>query len=192
MAAPEEVGHGKPGEGAPRSESAFVLSGDLLRELVARYEASWNARDVDGFLACHTEDAVWEMPLIYPDGVARGHAAIALECQRAWRGLTDIRFSTHDLFVSLDGRRAAQLWTGRGILTGVIDPPGYAPTNQPVEMTGVSIWEFSGRCLSRVTEYFDTIAVGRQIGLIPAPGTASDRIGIFLQHIAARRLRRRS
>lgn len=168
-----------------------MLSGELLRELVERYEACWQARDLDGFLACHTEDAVWEMPLIYPAGVARGHGAIAAECRRVWRALTDLRASTHELFVSLDGARAAQWWTVRGILTGAVDPPGYAPTNHPVEMTGVSIWELRGRRLARVTEYFDTTAVGRQVGLMPVPGTIGDRIAIVLQRLAARRMRRR-
>jgi len=51
---------------------------------------------------------------------------------------------------------SAQLWTGRSTLTGAMDPAGFAPTNRPVEMTGVSIWEFRGKRLSRVSEYFDT------------------------------------
>jgi ketosteroid isomerase-like protein len=116
------------------NQPRLALEAAFLRGLVERYEAAWHAKDADGFLALHTEDCVWEMPLIYPDGVAAGHAGIRAECQRAWAGLPDMRFSTGDLFVSLDGTRAVQLWTGRGTLTGRIDPPGYAPTNQPVEI----------------------------------------------------------
>ncbi len=166
------------------------LSNDFLRKLAACYDASWNAKDIDGFLACHTEDAVWQMPLIYPDGIARGHAAIRAECERVWRGLSDMRFATEDVFPSMDGFRAIQLWAGRGILTGSIDPPGFAPTNRPIEMAGASVWEIRGGRLSRVTEYFDTMAVGRQIGLLPAPGSAGDRIGIWLQRMSVRCMRR--
>ncbi len=179
------------GKGAPAGEPGTALSGEFLRAMVERYEAAWHAKDLDGFLACHTEDAVWETPLFYPDGVARGHAAIRAECERAWRGMTDMRYHTHDLFISLDGRRAAQRWTGRFRLTGSIDPPGYVATNQPVELSGVSVWELRGDRLSRVSEYFDALGPGRQIGLIPAPGTPAERVGILLQHLAARRMRRR-
>lgn len=192
MKAGDGSGPGEAAQGAPAGEPGAVLSGGLLRTLVGRYEAAWHAKDADGFLACHTEDAVWETPLFYPDGIARGHAAIRAECQRAWRGMTDLRYETHDLFVSLDGRRAAQLWAGRFRLTGPVDPPGYAPTNQPVALTGVSVWELRGDRLSRVSEYFDALGPARQIGLIPAPGTPGERIGVLLQHLAARRMRRKS
>jgi ketosteroid isomerase-like protein len=157
--------------------------------LVERYEAAWHAKDAAAFLACHTEDAVWEVPLFYPDGIARGHAAIRAECERAWRAMN---YQTHDLFVSLDGSRAAQWWTGRFRLTGPIDPPGYAPTNQPVEMTRVSVWELRGDRLSRVSEYFDALGPVRQIGLIPGPATLGERAGVLLRHVSARRMRRKA
>ncbi len=173
-------------------EGTRTLDGEFLRDLVERYEAAWHAHDADAFLACHTEDCVWEMPLIYPDGIARGHHAIRVECERAWAALPDLRFRTLDLFVSLDGTRAVQRWEGRGTLTGWAEPPGYAPTNQPVEMRGVSVWELSGERLSRVTEYFDTTEVARQIGLVPKPLTLGDRIGVFMQRLVAWRMRRQA
>jgi len=187
-----DTADGSRPDAAARSAPGPALDGELLRALVGRYEAAWHAKDIDGFLACHTEDAVWEVPLFYPDGIVQGHAAIRAECERAWRGMSDMRYATHELFLSLDRRRAAQLWTGRFRLTGTIDPPGYAATNQPVEFTGVSVWELRGQRLSRVSEYFDALGPGRQIGLVPAPGSPGERAAVLLQRLKARQMRSRS
>lgn len=174
-------------EGQPGPAPNF--SAELLRDLARRYEQAYNEHDIEGFLACHTEDAVWETPLFYPDGTARGHDAIRCECERAWRALPDQRFNTEELFISLDGRRAAQWWTGHGTLTGRVDPPGYRATNQPLDLTGVSVWELRDGRLSHVREYFDAMAAGRQVGLVPAPGSLGERTGLLLQWAAARRMR---
>src|SRR5579875_2233676 len=149
----------------------------FLEDLNARYDAAWNAKDIEAFLALHTEDCVWETPFIHPHGIARGHAEMHAE--------------THALFLSLDGTRAAQQWTIRARLVAAIDPPGYAPTNRPIVMHGVSVWELDGERLSRVTEYVDGVAVARQIGLLPQPETIGERLGVLGQRLAAWRMRRR-
>jgi hypothetical protein len=39
----------------------------------------------------------------------------------------------------------------------------------------------------RVTEYFDTTAIACQVWLVPKPQTLGDRVGVFMQRLAARR-----
>lgn len=177
-----EAGESRPGP-------APSLNAEMLRDLARRYESAYNEHDVEGFLACHTEDAVWETPLFYPDGIARGHNAIRSECERAWRALPDQRFKTQEVFISLGGLWAAHWWTGHGTLTGPIDPPGYRATNQPLDLTGVSVWELREGRLSHVIEYFDALAPSRQIGLAPRPGSVGERMGVFFQWVAAHRMR---
>jgi|GEM_PF-6238387 len=40
-----------------RLDAAFV------RDIAEHYRRAWNARDIAGFLALHTEDCIWETPL---------------------------------------------------------------------------------------------------------------------------------
>jgi hypothetical protein len=71
-------------------------------------------------------------------------------------------------FVSVDGNQLAAAWKGSGRFTGPLDPPGFAPTNGTIEMTGVDIHEFEGELLQRVHTETDAMDLGRQIGAAPA------------------------
>ena len=71
----------------------------------------------------------------------------------------------------------------------MLDPPGFAPTNGLIEMTGVDIHEFEGNLVKRVHTETDAMAMGRQIGAAPLPGSAGERFGVLLQKLVARRLR---
>lgn len=50
--------------------------------------------------------------------------------------------------------------------------------------------EFNGDLLARHTVVLDMLGLARQIGAVPKPGTVAERIGVWLQHVAARRARR--
>ncbi len=46
--------------------------------------------------------------------------------------------------------------------------------------------------LAPLSEAFVREFVGRQIGAAPEPGTFAERMGVFMQRLAARRMRRRA
>ena len=93
------------------------------------------------------------------------------------------------LHLAEDGRSVKVAWRGVASMTGPLNPPGYAPTGQRVEMSGVdTLWIKDGR-LVRVRSVTDVMAVARQIGAAPEPGTMAERVGVLVQRLAARRLR---
>ena len=166
------------------------LSEDFVRGFEKRYIEAWNGHDLVRVLALFTEDILYEDPLILPDGLARGHEELRTAAQRWWSSMPDLKFATSDLFLSLDARKAAHAWTASGTMTGAMSPPGFAPTNKPIQMSGVTIWEFRGDRVAHLKENTDLYSVARQVGALPEPGTANERIAVLLQKLEARHLRR--
>jgi hypothetical protein len=106
--------------------------------------------------------------------------------------MPDLMFTTEALYLSLEGTQAAHAWTGRGTFRGKLDPPGFAPTNSALNMYGVSQWEFRDGLLAHLKENTDVYAVARQAGALPEPNTRKERLGVWVQRLEARRLRRRA
>jgi hypothetical protein len=71
-------------------------------------------------------------------------------------------------------------------MLGPLDPPGYAPTGGRVEFEGIDFYDrFHDGLLTHYTVLFDMLDLGRQIGAAPQPGTLADRMGVFMQRLAA-------
>lgn len=77
-------------------------------------------------------------------------------------------------------------------MTGPLDPPGYAPTNGRVAIEGDDHWVLDDGHVTSCRVLYDQLAVGRQIGALPQPGTSADRVGVWLQRLTARGMRRRN
>jgi len=168
------------------------LTKDFLKSFAKRYHGAWNRHDAAGIAELVTEDIVFEDPFIFPTGVCRGRAGLRAVAERWWSAMPDLAFTTEALYVSLDGTQAAHAWTGRGTLRGKLDPPGFAPTNTILDMYGVSQWEFRDGLLAHLRENTDVYAVARQAGALPEPNTRKERLGVWMQRLEARRLRRRN
>jgi hypothetical protein len=52
------------------------------------------------------------------------------------------------------------------------------------------VWDFAGGRLERYRAYYDMAALARQIGAMPPPGSAGERVGVVLQRAQARFARR--
>ena len=168
------------------------ISPDQARDWARRFFAGWNSHDPDQLLALATEDVVWEDPFI-PQGVLRGKTAVRQWLNSVWGAMPDLSFEpVGDPFISVDGTRIAAAWKGEGHMTGTLEPPGFAPTGGRVEMTGIDIYEFDGELVRRVVTATDTMGMGRQIGAAPAPGSGGERLGVLVQRVTARRLRRKN
>jgi ketosteroid isomerase-like protein len=168
------------------------LTKDFLEAFAKRYHGAWNRHDAAGIATLVTEDIFFEDPFIFPAGVCRGRAGLRAVAERWWSAIPDLTFTTEGLYLSLDGRQAAHAWTGRGTLLGKLDPPGFAPTNSALNMYGVSLWEFRDGLLAHLRENTDVYGVARQAGALPAPNTRKERVGVWVQRLEARRLRRRA
>ena len=72
------------------------------------YGRAWERQDVDGFVACFAEDAVyhwgpWDEPL-------RGHAEIRARTEQAIAEQGEVRFGHEPLAITPDGRGIARWW----------------------------------------------------------------------------------
>lgn len=168
------------------------MTADRARDWAARFVDAWNSHDPEQLLGLTADDVVWEDPFIV-GGILRGKAALRDWLASLWRATPDLHFElVGEPFLSLDGSQLAAAWKGTGRFTGPLDPPGFAPTNGLIEMTGVDIHEFDGELVKRVHTETDAMALGRQIGAAPPPGSGGERFGVLMQKLAARRMRARA
>jgi hypothetical protein len=82
----------------------------------------------------------------------------------------------------------------KATFSGVAEAPGLpplAPTNGRIDMLGMDRSEVRDGRLARHQIFWDTGELGRQIGVLPPRGSAMERLSRRLQHLAARRMRRR-
>jgi steroid delta-isomerase-like uncharacterized protein len=165
------------------------ITPERAREWAQKFIDAWNTHDPERLTALATEDVLWEDPFIQ-GGSLRGKPALRQWLASIWRAAPDMRFElAGQPFVSLDGTQLAAAWIGTGRFTGPLDPPGFAPTNGVIEMAGVDIHEFEGELVKHVRTHTDAMALGRQIGAAPPPGTGGERFGVMMQRLIARRLR---
>ena len=77
--------------------------------------------------------------------------------------------------------------------TGVLSPPGFAPTLRTVSFVGIDFLHFRGELIDRIETYFDPIpAVEQLTGMVlrPASGSFSERCLVFAQRVVAAWARR--
>jgi len=130
---------------------------------------------------------------LHPSAGVRGHAEYRAWLESIWRALPDLHIELDGpVLVTEDRAHAAAPWRLWGTMAGRLDPPGFAPAGQPVELTGVDVWRLQDGRGCRLRVYTDVNAVARQIGAAPTPGTIGERLSVLLQRLVARRMRRRA
>lgn len=166
------------------------LSPEQVKAFADEFLAAWNSHDPARLVALSQPDVLWEDPYI-EGGRLVGHQALSEWLTSVWRSMPDLTFEIVDsLHLGLDRRSAMVNWRGVATMTGELHPPGFAPTNGPVEMFGADThWLRDGK-LTHVLTVTDVMAVGRQIGAAPQPGTAAERMGVMMQRLAARKMRK--
>jgi steroid delta-isomerase-like uncharacterized protein len=175
------------------SDAGFdELSGERVEEFAQQFLDAWNSHDPNRLVALSNPDVLWEDPYI-EGGHLVGHAALSEWLGSVWRSMPDLTFEiVGNLHLALDRRSAMVNWRGVATMTGELQPPGFAPTNGRVEMFGADTHWFRDGKLARVLTVTDVMAVGRQIGAAPQPGSGAERLGVLMQRLAARKMRRSS
>jgi steroid delta-isomerase-like uncharacterized protein len=138
-------------------------SEQALREAIDRYNAAWNAHDLDAIMAMHAPDMVF-------DNHTAGEAATGEEARghigSIFATWPDIAFTTRRLYVR-DGL-VVQEWTAtathmqtmrRGDL--VAEPSG----NQ-VDWDGLDVIPFEDGLVKRKDVWSDSVSILRQVGLL--------------------------
>jgi predicted ester cyclase len=168
------------------------MQAGFIEEFGDRWQEAVNRRAAGELLALCAEDIRIEDP-----GLAQatsGHVALRAFFAQTWSAFPDLRFSRPDTPYLLAPKApiAVARWIAKGTMGGRLDPPGYAPTNSPVEFHGIDIWEFNDNVLTRWEGIYDVLSIARQIGALPPQGSAGERVGALVQRIGASRMRRKA
>jgi steroid delta-isomerase-like uncharacterized protein len=159
------------------AEQTGVESGPSLewvREFVPRWLDAWNSHQADRVLDFLTED-VEVRDDSWPQAM-HGHADVREFLEALWRAIPDMRFELLDgPFVTPAKAAASFRWRGSGTFTGVMDPPGFAPTGRRWEVDGADFQEYRDGRISKLRVVFDMMSVARQLGVMPASGSRGER-----------------
>jgi steroid delta-isomerase-like uncharacterized protein len=138
---------------------------------------------VDEFVAA---DAVDHDPA-NPEDV-RGPTGLKEQISMYRAAFPDLQFTIEDTIAQDD--RVVIRWSSRGTHQGEL--MGLAPTGKVVTVTGISIDRFAeGKIVESWTNW-DVLGLMRQLGAAPPPGSVSEKVGIQLQRLAARRSRQKA
>lgn len=162
----------------------------FARHFVERLHAAVNAHDAEAVAALCSEGVVWADPAA-PEPLRGREAVYRFHRDIMFRAIPDVRIELVDgPYLSLDGAGVAVRLRITGTMTGPLTPPGFAPTGGPVEFETAEFSHFEGNLLARHAVVLNMLGLARQIGAVPKAGGLADRIGVWLQHISARRERR--
>lgn len=167
-----------------------ALSAETLERLAESWDSAWSARDSDRIADHLTEDAVYEDPAL-PEAL-HGRSAFKEQAENILTALPDIELRQRTLFRSLhDPSFGASRWTFAGTFERPMLPNRFAPTGRRIEVEGMALVELRGDKVARLRQFYDTTGFARQIGAAPPRGSRGERLGLLLQRLAARRMRRR-
>src|SRR3954451_24830766 len=162
---------------------------DAVRHTTERWMQGRNAKDADALVALIADDLeytdpLWPETMRTPDDVRAFTAA-------CWRAMPDMHFTEPlGLFASQSGDAACAPWRMTATLTGPIEPPGFAPTGDRIELDGVDVFELRDGKIARLVTHYDGMNVARQIGVLPARGSRAEKASAKLQSLMAKRRRR--
>jgi steroid delta-isomerase-like uncharacterized protein len=141
----------------------------VVRSLFERF----NEGDLDGAAALVTDD--FELLDVADGRTFNGRVGL-----REWLGmfrtaLPDARAEIVNVLA--EGGRVASQHIGRGTHDGpFVSPAGtIPPTGRPVELLIGEFYELRDGRIARMTAYYDTAAMMRQLGLMPAHGSAAEK-----------------
>jgi steroid delta-isomerase-like uncharacterized protein len=165
-----------------------MLDERFAREFAERYLDAWNSHDAEQIEPLVTPDVVWLDPALTEP--ARGVEEVKDFMRRSWVAFPDLRLSSGPLWLEPHGDSMTWAWRMEGTHRGAIDPPGFAATGKRIDLDGIDVWDFDEGRLERYRAYYDMATLARQIGAMPPPGSAGERVGVVLQRAQARFARR--
>jgi glyoxylase-like metal-dependent hydrolase (beta-lactamase superfamily II)/ketosteroid isomerase-like protein len=152
------------------------ITGDKAESVARRYFDALNARDLDAavgmWAAGGRENVRGQVDVTAPEGV------------RAFIGdllgaVPDVRFEL--LTTTTEEDRCAVQWRLTGTFAGPGSLGGIKPTGHPVTMEGIDLLTVRDGLIQANDAFPDSIALPRQIGMLPAQGSAADQrlLGAF-------------
>jgi steroid delta-isomerase-like uncharacterized protein len=139
------------------------MEGPELQDLIDRYNAAWNAHDVEAIVSMHTEDSVFENHVTGDVNVGREEIGRAID--GIFAVFPDLAFETRRAYIHED--LVVQEWTARGTHEGPMTRSGIEvqPTGRKVEYKGMDVIPIRDGLVARKDVYSDSITLLRQLGL---------------------------
>jgi predicted ester cyclase len=168
-----------------------IVDAPFACRFLQRLHGAANAHDAQAVAALCCDDVVWEDPaaphtLHGRDAVLRFHRDIMFPA------LPDTHIEIIDgPYLALDGTGVAARLRISGTMTGPLVPPGFAPTGGHLVFETAEFSQFKDGLLAHHTVVLNMLDLARQIGAVPRAGTLGDRIGVWMQQVAAFRARAR-
>lgn len=162
-----------------------VLAGErFARDFAGRWQRAWNSREPEQVISLCTEDVVWDDPLT--DGPQRGRQPVVEYLRSVWRTFPDLEFTWPEgPYASFQGVKLALHWRATATMLGPIEPQGFAATGRRVEADGVDLLELRDGLVSDYLGIFDARGMAQQLGVLPAPGSTGERLGVAAQRLLA-------
>ena len=133
-----------------------------IQDLIVRFQAAWDRRDVEALTNFHTEDCVVESP--FAGGQARGREAIARAYEAFFHAFPDVTLQNEEPLI--DGNRvvliARMSGTDRGGFLGL------QPTGRAVDFPLVLIYQVDDGLIVRERRIYDFTGLAVQVGAIKA------------------------
>jgi steroid delta-isomerase-like uncharacterized protein len=163
------------------------LEPEFVEDWAQRFLDSWNALDGRAVASLCTEDITWRDPAL-PESVW-GRDGVREFVETTGQAFPDFHITETDSHYLRPGSgRVLTPYRMTGTMLGPMEP--FGPTGRKLTMDGVDDWTFRDGLLCAYATHYDTIEVARQLGVLPAAGTAAERIMARLQHVQARFQRR--
>ena len=139
------------------------MEGAELQEFIDRYNAAWNAHDVETIVSLHTEDSVFENHVTGDVNV--GREAIGRAVSGIFSVFPDLTFETRRAYIRDD--LVVQEWTARGTHQGTMARSGIEvePTGRSVEYEGMDVIPIRDGLVARKDVHSDSVMLLRQLGL---------------------------
>jgi steroid delta-isomerase-like uncharacterized protein len=140
------------------AERARRLIESVSRRDIETLREYWDDDTVDDFIALGQQ--------------IRGRDALTAFFKELFAAVPDMRMDIEDLIA--DGDKAVVRWRLSGAFTGA-PFQGIRPTGRAIDLRGVDVMHFAGDKLRLNTVYYDGATFARQVGMLPAQGSAGER-----------------
>ena len=138
--------------------------------LMGKSFAAINARDLETLSTYWHDDIVEDFVVLGP---IEGKEAVAAFFSEMFTAVPDLEFTTERI-LPIDATTAVGEWRLTGTLSG--GPfQGVEPNGSRVSLRGIDVMKFEDGLLLHNTIYYDGLAFARQIGMLPAAGSKTDR-----------------
>ena len=160
------------------------LTHERAREILQRSYDLINEHDLAHVPTVFTEDIVFEDDAA-PEAL-RGHEDMRRFLGSIWTAFPDFRLELlQGPYLAQDGGVAAHVRM-TGTMKGKLDPPGFLPTGAPISLDLGAFYELEGDRIRRARIILNMTDAAIQIGALPAPGSAGEKVAVFAQGLQVR------